>query len=75
MIKYIAVRVFVTDGERNKRKGAKIINNVDRLGSLPLVRGKTVFLVFCINFDNKAIGDKNEKSSYFDGKRQRPSHS
>ena len=70
VLKYISVKVFVTDGYAEKTAmGAKIIEYADRLGSLPLW-GKTAFLFF----DNNLNGEIYEKSSYFDGKRQRPSH-
>jgi len=49
MLKYIAVKVFVTDGSGYDRKGAKIVKSADRLGSLPLW-GRTAF------FDFKRLG-------------------
>jgi len=54
MLKYIAVKVFVTDGSGYDRKGAKIVKSADRLGSLPLW-GRTAFFCF---MDNDLIGDK-----------------
>ena len=45
MLKYIAVRVFVTDGSGKDRVGAKIVINADRLGSPPY-KGRTAIFDF-----------------------------
>ncbi len=43
MIKYMAVRVFVTDGSGIDRMGAKIVFSADRLGSPPYEGRTAVF--------------------------------